>query len=766
MTTGPQVGPIYEFGPFCLDAGQLLLFHRNEPLYLPKKDLETLLVLLERHGRIVEKDVILEKVWPGTFIEEGNLAKHVSNIRQALGDGTDGVSYIETIPRRGYRFIAPVKEVTGGSAEGTSAAPAKSRPWKLPLAFAALGLAVIAGLGYWLSVGRAALSFSSRDWVLVADFENYTGDSRFDKALLMPLKVALEQSPRANIVPGARVNSALGRMRKPADQAVNEEIGREICVRESIRALLVPTVTRAGQQYALSARLLDPKDGSVARSFSERARTEDELLTALDRLVGSVRQSLGESVYSISRASRPLPQVTTPSLVALQLFAEANDSWHKNRLQDAERLYLAALERDPDFVAAHAALGNLYFSFLMSQPEKGKAHYEKALQLSGRTTEREIAFLKASYESSQSHRNEAIVLFREYLRTYPDDFTARYNLGTDLMAARRFEEAIAELNEAARLDPSSPRPQINLATCHVLLGRYSEALHYHDRAFELDPSLMKRDNLNHEYGFTLAAAGQLEKAREVFSQTLTKHAGLRSLALLDMYLGKYRAAVPGLREANRLLSGPNDGIHLARNHLFLATIASARGDSAGELGELRDAEKISDTATLPLWLRARIAVAYARRGSLKDADRILSDLNAKTDEKNNQHRSDRARVQGEIELARKNYPRALELLLAADQASSSPLTRESLARAYAGTAKEREAAGVYEQLLSTPGWIGWEGQQAWLTAHYELARLYLAMGEKEKAKGTLESFLNLWKDADPDLSLLREARQLQNQFAR
>src|SRR5208337_1363859 len=191
-----------------------------------------------------------------------------------------------SFPRRGYRFIAEVKQIRAPAlAPVSSAEPAASEAIRGPLRRSkrwVLGavavLTLLSGLGFWLLYGRPAFSFSSRDSVLITDFENQTGDTRFDEALRTAFTVSLEQSRHANVFPQVRVGTVLVLMGKPTTVRVTPEVGREICQRENIRGLIAGSITRTGQEYALSAQLIDPQTGATVRSYTERSYGEDHVL--------------------------------------------------------------------------------------------------------------------------------------------------------------------------------------------------------------------------------------------------------------------------------------------------------------------------------------------------------------------------------------------------------------------------------------------------------------------------------------------------------
>lgn len=417
----------------------------------------------------------------------------------------------------------------------------------------AVGACGALALLWWLAAARPVLSFAPRDFVLVTDFDNQTGDPVFDRSLLTALDISLEQSAHANVFPPGRVAESLRRMSRKGSEKVDEGTGREICVRENLRALLAPAITRVGQQYAISARLINPQTGAAARAYSETAKDQDHILEAIGRMATQIRRDLGEPLLARWKVDRPLPQVTTGSLQALKLYADGLDFWTKGQYNAGVGAWQSALEADPDFAMAHAAVGNAMYSFIYHNPVEGKTHYDKAVQLSERTTERERLYIQAKYADVLNHYSEAAQRFELYLKNYPDDWRVRSSLADLYRNNDRPQEAIGQFKEVLRLSPSSAAAYVNMATCYVALGQFSEGLHNWEEAFKLEPSWITSGNLNHEYGITLIHAGNEAKAREVFERALAlpdlRPRGLRSLAYLDLLHGRYREAKARLQEA-------------------------------------------------------------------------------------------------------------------------------------------------------------------------------------------------------------------------
>jgi DNA-binding winged helix-turn-helix (wHTH) protein/tetratricopeptide (TPR) repeat protein len=774
---------VYEFGPFRVDPGQQQLFKHGIPVPLTPKAFDTLLALVQKHGQLVSKEELLQTVWPDAFVEESTLAQNVFKLRKLLADGADGLSCIETIPKRGYRFIAPVREIQpeppehAPEADATAAArrsEIRSR-WWFRIMVAGAVLLLVAATVYWFAASRPALSFNNREWILVADFENRTGDARFDKALLTALTVSLEQSRYANVFPRSRVYETLQRMDRPISTSeeltVSEALGREICQRENLRALVAASLTRTGKQFLLVGRLVDPKSGSSVRAYTVRIQSEDQILDAVDTIAKNIRQDLGETLYSIQRDSLPLPQVTTSSLSALQLYAQASDLWHRGKYQDSRPQLQEALRIDPDFAMAHAALGNELYGHIFSQPVQGKQEYERALQLSGRATAREHMYIEASFAGAQAQTDAAVRLYRALLDAYPDDTRGLFGLATVLLRANRCNDAIAAYRELIRINPSDVNSRINIGTCYANLSKYAEALPYYDKAFELDPARMTSANINREYGFVLVGAGQPEKAKEVFALALARPeariAALRSLGLLDLYEGRYKDAIVELKEAVKANQDDKNDLGVARNLLYLSTAYRGQENLAMELSELDEAAKISALFTQAPWLAARVGTAYARAGAPDRAAKVLDTVRAKMNPGDATNQADAGLLEGEILVAQGKFAKGIELLQSAQQENypaSVMLSLEGQARAYAKSGQSEKAIACYRAFLAGQGVspLAWEAQQWWVEAHYELAKLEATHGDVERETQLLDTLLGIWKNADSDLPLLQQAKALRN----
>jgi tetratricopeptide (TPR) repeat protein len=305
-----------------------------------------------------------------------------------------------------------------------------------------------------------------------------------------------------------------------------------------------------------------------------------------------------------------------------------------------------------------------------------------------------------------------------------------------------------------------------MATAYKTLGRLPEAIDAYTRAFQLDPAYLTTGNVSREYGFALVAAGEREKARTLFTSLLdslnTRESGLRSLAFLDLYEGKYTSARSLLAQALMLDEGKKtEPLSVTREHLELAILAAGEDDARQEERELDAAmtnfKVISPKVILGTWIGSE----YVRAGLLRKGEEIAAVIAPLVDGRDPKQVAYAGVLQGEVALAHGDTGKAIELLGLADHEDSTAYSVEGLARAYQQAGDVPHAIEQYERFLANPDLaLSQEPQQRWLAAHYTLAADYLTLGDRAKASAALAPLLALWSDADPDLPLHKQIADL------
>ena len=467
---GMSGGRIFRFGPFELDAEARELLKDGIPIDLLPKAAELLLLLVRNQGRVVTKREIFEQVWPDAIISDSTLVTDVGQIRAALGDDGTSQQYVRTRRGRGYQFVAEVveRQRPGAGQDFSNHVPVTElarrggrnhvRLRRAAIVATALIL-TLAAMSWWSgNDGRRAaraLAFEERDWVLISDFENRTGEELFDGTLEHALGRTLSNSRFVNIVPRERIRDALRLMRKPMDSRVDAVLGREICLRDGgIRALLAGRVEKLGSAYVLSVDLVDPARGVSVVALREEASGEDEIWPAVRHLASRVRGSLGEELALIRGNEATLARVTTPSLRALRLYSEAIASGDS---RVAEELLRQAIVQDPEFASAYT-----YLAFSLSHQGRPQSeilpYAEKALDLSKGLADRERYFIQGAYFIFADQPEEAIASYKALLQLHPDHVSAINRLSFALRRSGRGpDEAIPYLRRSVELRPYSYR---------------------------------------------------------------------------------------------------------------------------------------------------------------------------------------------------------------------------------------------------------------------------------------------------------------------
>ena len=628
---------------------------------------------------------------------------------------------------------------------------------------------IVAGAVVLLGVSAAALvvrpdriRFQERDWIVLADLENHTGDTLLDQTLVAAATAGLSQSRYVNVFPQNWLRETLLRMQADTARPFDEERAREVAMREGLRAVLVLHVGTVSNAYALTARLVEPGSGVEMEAWTRRADEEGALLSTLDGLLRDVRRSIGESRAEIAERSYPLPAVTTHSLEALRYFTNGAVAWSEGRWPQAQEQWLHAVRLDSSFARAHQALGSLFY--WLGNRSVGEEHFAKALAVVDRLPERERLWIEARVAGSRGNPALEADRWSAYLGLYPDDRDGWYNLATALKQAGRCGEAIVPFERAIDLDDEMAPAFINLATCYESLGRYDQGIASFQQAFHLRPEERTRTagDINRLYGFLLLKAGDSAGARATFAELLSgdpvqRANGQRSLGLFEMYFGRYEQAITHLREAVLLNRAARHGLSEYRNRLYLANAYAAKGQDAEAWNEIETATGLAIAQTFsPTWVGFLVRY-YARAGDLESAERVVDVMEERTHTESTADRSAMHNARGEIALAHGRSAEALDAFELAYRLTPSEHHLEPLARALQLIGDRERARDRYLELIAERP-LGWEPQEAWVLARFHLGRLHEDLGDPATAGEYYKELLTQWADGGVDLVVLRDAR--------
>src|SRR5712664_3576856 len=392
MAPETQAPTILRFGVFEVDLRAGEVHKQGARIRLQEQPFHVLTLLLQRPGEVVNREKLRAQNWPAdTFVDFDNgLDTSINKLREALGDSADNPRFIETLPRRGYRFIAPVTGADGttrGTATGASAAaPKRSRKIVVTATVAVLAAGIAGGL-LWRA--RQARHLTEKDTIVLGDFANSTGDAVFDGTLREGLSVELEQSPFLSLVSEEGIHETLRMMERPASARLTPEITREVCQRTSSAAALDGSIALIGARYTLILKAVNCVNGDLLASTEAQANDKSHVLDALGKAASEMRRRLGESLSTVQKYNTPLEQATTPSLEALQAFSQGV----KNDFPAAIPFFQKAIQLDPNFAIAYDQLGGAYGS--IGERALAVENTRKAFELRGRVSEMEKLNIEA-----------------------------------------------------------------------------------------------------------------------------------------------------------------------------------------------------------------------------------------------------------------------------------------------------------------------------------------------------------------------------------
>ena len=463
----------YSFGLYVLDPGDGTLTRDSVRVRVQEQPFQLLLLLVERAGQIVSREEIRNRLWPqNTFVEfDRSLGVAVLKVREALGDDASNPRFIETIPRRGYRFIAPVQIESPVPAN-----PARPSMWnkKRLVWIALIGslLAISAGAAAWIVRLRSRIPEHAA--ILIGDFANETGDAVFDGSLRRAVMIHLAQSPYITIVPEQKLGMTLQNIGRSPEEALTPALALQVCQRLKSAALVTGLIRGSTQHYQVSLEAQNCADGTSLVHESFAVDGKPEVLPRLSAAVDDLRRRLGESRQSLKTFDVSIEQATTSSLEALRAYQLGLDLRAHSKNVESRDVLKTAITLDPDFAIAYAQLGSTYSN--LGEPSYAKQYFEKAFALRARATEPERLYITGRYfDIVTGEREKGSETSNLWMEIYPNDWKPYNALANNAVLLGRYQTAVDNARKAMELGPSQDFGASNLLMGLMGLNRVDEA---------------------------------------------------------------------------------------------------------------------------------------------------------------------------------------------------------------------------------------------------------------------------------------------------
>jgi DNA-binding winged helix-turn-helix (wHTH) protein/Flp pilus assembly protein TadD len=765
----------YRFGKFQLSPSRHSLYREEIEIPLTPKSFEVLLYLARNPGRLVTKEELLKAVWQDAFIEEANLAQQIFRLRKAFEAEPDAANFIRTIPGRGYQFTADVHSGTlattnpvttnssysveqyrertrfvveelavAGKPAPTSSSWLTSKALEITVAVIALAAITTYGIHRW----QHRTIPGDHHEIVLADFENTTGEPDFDKALNNVLAVDLRQTPFLLVASDTKILRTLKLMEKPADAKLTAPIARELCQRIGDQAVLNGLIARFGQQYLVTLTASDCASGNTLAATKASAANRDSVLQAIDTVAADMRQRLGEPLKSRREFNQPMISVETGSLDALNAYSKGKDIRLTGKEQDAIPFFERAIEIDPRFATAYADLGTVYSN--LGQPTLSAANITKAFELRDLADEQTRLAIIALYSAHVSlDYLESIRNLETWTQVYPEAPSPHMNLANAYNQIGRFDLSLVQGKRAVALDPDSPIGYIVLARAQVALNQLPDAIATCNQAIArkvdneaLHGVLLQIATLQHDgSGIDTQVAWAKGTSSEPY---ITLEHSLTSYAAGQSKLGKQlmNDVVDGYKKlgmnerANRMAGG------VPRLQTYMGQLDLARKT----ISEITPAD---DSIDFPIALALTGDIAHAEAMYHHDLQTIGNGTLFKY--------YDGPQIASTIALAH-NKPEDAITALAPAIPYNLRSTEVSAIRgnAYLALHQPQLAIVEFQRIADFPGVEPWSPNIA--LCHLGLARAYMQQNKTAEARHEYETFFALWHEADSDLPVLKQAR--------
>jgi len=633
-----------------------------------------------------------------------------------------------------------------------------------------LAVALVAGGLYYRSLQSGRLT--DKDTVVIADFANSTGDAIFDDTLKTALSVALNQSPFLNVLSDNKVADTLQEMTRPPGTKLTPELARELCQRAGSKAYIAGSIGSLGSDYVLGLKAVNCQNGDTLAQDQVTAPAKEKVLDALGGAVSKLRGKMGESLATVQRFDVPLEQATTSSLEALKAYSLGQKADREKGPGAALPYNQRAIQLDPNFAMGYLAVGGEYFS--LAEPGRASEYLTRAFQLRDHASEREKLALAANYYLNVTGElGKAAQAYQEEIESYPQKSRGYLNLGVVYAEQGQYEKSAELTRQELRLDSANVAPYDNLANCYLALQRFDEARSTirEAQAKKLDDYITRM--AVYSLAFLASDSAAMAEQQQWFAGKPEENYGLSLGADTEAYaghLGKARElAQRSVDSAIRADSKENGAIWQENSALREAAYGNAKEARQTAAEGLKLAPASQGVAS-------EAALAFAMAGETARAESLAKDLNSRYPLDTQMQSLWLPAIQAQLALDRRNPAAALNALQAASSNELGQITFVSnlsclydvylRGEAYLAAGQASAAGAEFQKILDHSGlvWNCWTGA---------LARLGVARANGRQAKtsqgadadaarvralAAYKDFFTLWKDADSDIPILKEAK--------
>jgi eukaryotic-like serine/threonine-protein kinase len=649
---------------------------------------------------------------------------------------------------------ASAASLSAPSASGVAAAATPRRPWPLLGGVAVLLVAI--AIGGYLYLHRAP-KLTGKGSIVLADFTNTTGDPVFDDALRQGLAAQLAQSPFLTILSDQQIHQTLKFMNQPATARLSNDLARQVCQRTQSAAVLDGSIAQIGSTYNLILNAVNCSTGETLATASAEAPNKDQVLGALGKVAEQIRGKLGESLASIQKYNTPVSEATTSSLEALKAFSLGMQARATKGEDTAAPFFKQAVSLDSNFATAYAVLGQVETN--LGEFNLGSEYTKKAYDLRERASEPERFYIDSHYfQNVLGDYDKTIQVYQLWAQTYPRDFGPRGNLSVLYVDLGQWEKALPEAIEGHNLLPDDALTSFQVASVYAGLGRADEAKATINQAIakNLDVSTF-------HFLFYMVAFAQNDQpvmARELsILSSGPPQAASTSLSLAaasEAYSGRFEKARGLLQRAVASWESTGQKEQAATMTAALARAEAEAGDSAAARKDAAAALALASSFRI----KSDAAYIFARAGDAPRAESLAAELTKERPSDTLLNRIVLPDARAALALDRNNPGKAIEILEPVQPYDLGRLNRLLSAyergEAYLLLHKGNEAAAEFQKVLDHPAIVF--NSMPGALAHLQLGRAYALAGDNSKARSAYQDFFALWKDADPDVPILKQAK--------